>query len=68
VVRQGDTLVMRQPFGVEWPLSPSFADGFTTRLRGVTTFVFTRSADGRSPASAPGRTARAISPSPGSER
>jgi hypothetical protein len=47
VVRQGDTLVMRQAFGVEWPLTPRFADGFSTPLRGVTTFVFTRSADGR---------------------
>jgi len=47
VVRRGDALVMRQPFAVEWPLSPSFADGFTTRLRGTTTFVFERAADGR---------------------
>jgi hypothetical protein len=47
VVRQGDALVMRQPFGVEWSLSPSFADAFTTRLRGTTTFVFQRSADGQ---------------------
>jgi len=47
VVRQGDALVMRQPFAVEWPLSPSFADAFTTRLRGTTTFVFERAADGR---------------------
>jgi CubicO group peptidase (beta-lactamase class C family) len=47
VARQGDTLVMRQPFAVEWPLSPSFADGFTTRLRGVTTFVFERSSSGQ---------------------
>ncbi|WCM26861.1 beta-lactamase family protein [Sphingomonas sp. QA11] len=47
VVRQGDTLVMRQRFGIEWPLSPSFADGFTTRLRGTTTLVFGRAADGR---------------------
>jgi CubicO group peptidase (beta-lactamase class C family) len=47
VARQGDGLVMRQPFAVEWPLSPSFADGFTTRLRGTTTFVFERTADGR---------------------
>jgi hypothetical protein len=46
VVRTGDALVMRQPFAVEWPLEPRFADGFSTRLRGVTTFVFTRSADG----------------------
>lgn len=47
VVQRGDALVMRQPFAVEWPLSPSFADGFTTRLRGTTTFVFDRAADGR---------------------
>ena len=47
VVRQGDALVMRQPFAVEWALSPSFADAFTTRLRGTTTFVFQRSADGQ---------------------
>lgn len=47
VVQQGDALVMRQPFGVEWALSPSFADGFTTRLRGTTTFVFERSGDGQ---------------------
>lgn len=47
VVRKGDALVMRQPFGVEWPLTPSFADGFSTRLRGTTTFVFARAADGR---------------------
>lgn len=47
VVRQGEALVIRQAFGVEWPLTPRFADGFSTPLRGVTTFVFTRSADGR---------------------
>ncbi|WEJ98598.1 MAG: serine hydrolase [Candidatus Sphingomonas phytovorans] len=47
VIRQGDTLVMRQRFGIEWPLSPSFADAFTTRLRGTTTLVFGRAADGR---------------------
>ncbi|WP_454758458.1 serine hydrolase domain-containing protein [Caulobacter segnis] len=47
VVQRGDTLVMRQPFAVEWLLSPSFADGFTTRLRGTTTFVFDRTADGQ---------------------
>jgi CubicO group peptidase (beta-lactamase class C family) len=47
VVQRGDMLVMRQPFAVEWPLSPSFADGFTTRLRGTTTFVFDRAADGQ---------------------
>lgn len=47
VARQGDTLVMRQRFAVEWPLVPSFADAFTTRLRGVTTFVFIRDADGK---------------------
>jgi len=47
VARQGDTLVMRQRFAVEWPLAPSFADAFTTRLRGVTTFVFARDAEGK---------------------
>lgn len=47
VVQQGDGLVMRQAFAVAWPLSPSFADGFTTRLRGSTTFVFERGADGQ---------------------
>ena len=47
VVRQGDALVMRQPFAVEWALTPSFADAFTTRLRGTTTFVFERTADGQ---------------------
>ncbi|WP_419320265.1 serine hydrolase [Caulobacter sp. ErkDOM-E] len=47
VARQGDALVMRQRFAVEWPLAPSFADAFTTRLRGVTTFVFARDAEGK---------------------
>jgi len=47
VARQGDTLVMRQRFAVEWPLTPSFADAFTTRLRGVTTLVFARDAEGK---------------------
>ncbi|HWU12976.1 MAG TPA: serine hydrolase domain-containing protein [Caulobacter sp.] len=47
VIRQNDVLVMRQPFAVEWILNPGFADGFTTRLRGTTTFVFDRAADGR---------------------
>lgn len=47
VVRQGHALVMRQPFGVEWALTPSFADAFTTRLRGTTTFVFDRAPNGR---------------------
>jgi CubicO group peptidase (beta-lactamase class C family) len=47
VARQGTTLVMRQPFAVEWQLAPSFADGFTTRLRGTTTFVFTRTPTGQ---------------------
>ena len=47
VVRQGDALVMRQPFAVEWALSPSFADAFTTRLRGTTTFIFERTAGGQ---------------------
>lgn len=46
LLQRGDMLVVRQPFAVEWPLSPSFADGFTTRLRGTTTFVFERAADG----------------------
>jgi CubicO group peptidase (beta-lactamase class C family) len=47
VAFQGDALVMRQRFAVEWPLTPSFADAFTTRLRGVTTFVFARDPDGK---------------------
>lgn len=47
VIQQNDVLVMRQPFAVEWVLSPRFADGFTTRLRGTTTFVFDRTADGQ---------------------
>lgn len=47
VVRQGEALVIRQVFGVEWPLTPRFADGFSTPLRGLTTFVFTRAADGQ---------------------
>ncbi|WP_286711259.1 MULTISPECIES: serine hydrolase [unclassified Sphingomonas] len=47
VVRRGHALVMRLPFGIEWPLTPSFADGFTTRLRGTTSFVFTRASDGK---------------------
>lgn len=47
VVRQGGSLVMRQPFAVEWQLMSSFADGFTTRLRGTTTFVFSRKGNGR---------------------
>jgi CubicO group peptidase (beta-lactamase class C family) len=47
VARQGDALVMRQRFAVEWSLTPSFADAFTTRLRGVTTFVFARDAEGK---------------------
>lgn len=47
VARQGDALVMRQRFAVEWPLAPSFADAFTTRLRGVTTFVFARDTEGK---------------------
>lgn len=46
VVRRDGSLVMRQAFGVEWTLAPSFADAFTTPLRGVTTFVFTRAPDG----------------------
>jgi len=46
LIQRGDGLVVRQPFAVEWPLSPSFADGFTARLRGSTTFVFERDADG----------------------
>ncbi|MFC5372234.1 serine hydrolase [Brevundimonas faecalis] len=47
VALQDGALVMRQRFAVEWPLAPSFADAFTTRLRGVTTFVFARDAEGR---------------------
>lgn len=46
VIQRSDGLVVRQPFAVEWPLTPSFADGFTARLRGSTTFVFERDADG----------------------
>lgn len=47
VMRKGDGLVMRQPFAVEWQLTPRFADGFTARLRGTSSFVFTRTAGGR---------------------
>jgi hypothetical protein len=47
VVRKGHALVMRQPFAIEWGLTPSFDDGFTTRLRGTTTFVFTRKPNGK---------------------
>jgi CubicO group peptidase (beta-lactamase class C family) len=47
VVRKGQALVMRQPFAVEWDLTPSFDNGFTTRLRGTTTFVFTRKPNGK---------------------
>jgi len=47
VALEGDALVMRQPFAVEWPLKAGVADSFTTRLRGVTTFRFTRAADGQ---------------------
>lgn len=47
VVVDGDALVMRQRFAVEWRLRPSAADSFTTRLRGTTTFVFSRTADGQ---------------------
>lgn len=47
VVRRGETLVMSQPFATEWPLTPSVVDGFTTRLRGTTTFIFSRTADGQ---------------------
>lgn len=46
LIQRGDGLVVLQPFAVEWPLSRSFADGFTARLRGTTTFVFERDADG----------------------
>lgn len=46
LIQRGDGLVVRQPFAVEWPLSPAFADGFAARLRGTTTFVFERDADG----------------------
>lgn len=45
VARNGDGLVMRQPFAIEWPLTPTVADSFTTRLRGTTAFRFTRGAD-----------------------
>jgi hypothetical protein len=47
VIQRNDVLVIRQPFAVEWILTPSFADGFTTRLRGTTTFVFDRTANGQ---------------------
>jgi len=47
VVREGNALVMRQPFAVEWQLAPRFADGFTTRLRGTTSFVFVRTRAGK---------------------
>ncbi|WP_457312312.1 serine hydrolase domain-containing protein [Sphingomonas sp. UYAg733] len=47
VVRKGDSLVLRQPFAVEWQLLPSFADGFTAHLRGTTTFVFSRKRNGQ---------------------
>ena len=47
VVRKGDALVMRQAFAIEWPLAPRFADGFTTRLRGTSSFVFTRTPTGK---------------------
>ncbi len=46
VARQGDTLVVRQAFGIERLLTPRFADGFTTPLRGTTTLLFTRTNDG----------------------
>lgn len=47
VVRDGDALVMRQPFAIEWRLTARSADRFSTPLRGVTTFDFSRTADGR---------------------
>ena len=47
VDQRGRTLVMRQPFAVEWALAPSFADGFTTRLRGTATILFKRDAAGQ---------------------
>lgn len=47
IALQGKALVMRQPFAIEWVLSPSFSDGFTARLRGTSTFVFKRGADGQ---------------------
>ncbi len=47
VARKGDGLVMRQPFAVEWPLTPRFADGFTARLRGTSSFVFSRAPNGK---------------------
>ncbi|RYE60867.1 MAG: hypothetical protein EOP20_01320 [Hyphomicrobiales bacterium] len=46
-VRAGDTLLMRQAFATEWQLAPVFADGFTTSLRGTTSFVFTRARNGQ---------------------
>lgn len=47
VVQRGDGLVMRQTFGIEWKLTPSSADSFTTPLRGSTRFVFKRGPSGR---------------------
>lgn len=47
VARQGDALVVRQRFGTDWQLQATFADGFTTPLRGTTAFVFSRSSTGQ---------------------
>jgi hypothetical protein len=38
---------MRQPLAVEWPLPPRAPGRFSTSLRGVTTFDFSRAADGQ---------------------
>jgi CubicO group peptidase (beta-lactamase class C family) len=40
-------LVLRQPFGIERPLTAVFAGGFTMPLRGTTGVVFSRAASGR---------------------
>jgi hypothetical protein len=47
IALQDGALLLRQPFGVERRLRPVFAGGFTTPLRGTTTFVFSRDASGR---------------------
>lgn len=46
VSRKGDALVMQQAFAIEWPLTPSFVDGFLIPVRGSTTVVFTRTESG----------------------
>jgi CubicO group peptidase (beta-lactamase class C family) len=46
VTQESRGLLMRQAFAVEWRLEPRFSDGFTTRLRGTTTFVFSRTSSG----------------------